>query len=200
MEQYLLDFENALRNIRPKFYFTNAIHDANNSLVGIDRVHQNTEAQFSAELYRQWYNLIEQENNIDRYEDLTLGFDLNKRAVESNLIGNKNKFRPDLILHESQENFDPALQLIFIEIKTALRPQVENDIKKLCYSIVEFSYQKAIFLTVNSDFEWVKNQISNVKFLISQENEFDESIWERIDLYHSLSDQNEINHEILSNI
>lgn len=160
---YLFELYTAFTSVEKEFYFTNALKDPSVKLDGsYDRKSfiQMTELQFSAELYSKWRNLIAKTDND--YSKLRIGFQISKKFIQNNWITDKSSFKPDLVLHQSQVDFDHANQIIFIEIKTnpSLKlATIQHDLNKIHFAMDHYGFQNGVLISVNSKFDRLKSLI-----------------------------------------
>lgn len=175
MNAYYNDLTSAVGEIREEFYFTRVLHRiaSVNSEIAIEDQEkiQQTENQFSAELYHQWRNLIEGGRTRGDYTDLMIGFDLTKKNGIPNFIEEDGRFRPDLVLHKSQLEHDQLSQKLIIEVKTNPYPEVRNDVLKLVSGVLFNHFELGVFISVNSDIESVKKKVRAAKNTVVQKLE-----------------------------
>lgn len=192
MSEYINDLFEAFKNVDTEFYSTEAIshpeaffddHIPRNTFV------QQTELHFSTELYAEWRQIIKYKNG---YNNLKIGFEVNKKYIAGNLIEDKKSFKPDLILHQSQITFDPYYQKIYIEAKTNSSLSVKKilfDIKKIVYAMNQYHFESGVFISVNCKRNRLLILIAKVKDkierLIEEENA---TFWDNIYLFYGNRD------------
>jgi len=171
MEKCIIDLLCAVTQIDRRYY----------SAIGtrVDRTQypQETEASFTAELFHRFKNIIEMPINCNYYDNLILHYDITKAAING---------RPDLVLHQSQENTN--VQKMFIEVKTSSNVNLEDDFQKLITATESFlNFENAIIIIANRKFDLTKQLVSsyfrqvdyNIKkklFLINAEMQEDSPI------------------------
>lgn len=193
MNEYTVDLFSAFQLIKSRYYFTEVFRDLDNYHLDQETIIQSTENSFSAELFRHMRNIMESENNITRYQDLALDFDVRKDWIDRDIITRRQRsYRPDLVLHYSQTNWDPHYQKIYVEVKTHPTPYVKNDIQKLTNAICRLQFDNSVFISVNSDFN---DLCFLIRRIIRAENRRLMGIgieinWERIHLFHSVTENN----------
>ena len=196
MNEYLQDLFSAFQLVDSRYYFTEVFRDIDNYHQEQEAVIQSTENSFSAELFRHWRNIMEENHKIDQYNNLALDFDVRKDWVDYRIIeNNKQSYRPDLVLHLSQLNWEPEFQKVYVEVKTNPNPFVKDDIQKITNAIYNLQFERGVFISVNSDFTLLTNLIRNI---VIRENRRLTQIqinidWNRIFLFHSTSNNNGTN-------
>ena len=193
MEQCLRDLLKAVSYVHPKYYKTSSMHfmPKEGALILEDQeeyninrakiVMQACENSFTAELYHQYRNIIDDQlnytwlkrrassrdyyfNNIwneSYYNNLYLNFDINKMF---HYTDPDSRFcRPDLVLHGGQDNM--SIQKMIIEVKASVfgvsRSALQNDLKKLQKGIGDgLKFEYGVFINVNSSFNNIKDQIA----------------------------------------
>jgi len=139
MDEYVKDLFNAFCSVDSQFYFCEALADPQavlNDEPNKKTLIQLTERHFSAELYSEWRQIIKQSPN--NYTNLLIGFEVSKRFIRNEFVKDKASFRPDLILHQSQLDFNVNYQKIFVEIKTTFslnRRKIKPDLNKIIFAI-----------------------------------------------------------------
>jgi hypothetical protein len=193
MNEYLIDLYSAFSQVAQRYYFAEVFRDLDNYRHNQEAVIQTTENSFSAEMYRHLRNIMDLEENIKKYKDLSLDFDIRKDWFDENIINNnRQSFRPDLTLHQSQVNWDPDFQKIYVEVKTNSNPYVKDDIQKLANSLYRLHFERGVFVSVNSNYE---NLIQLLKPILISENRRLNRLninieWNRIYLFHSILNGN----------
>lgn len=188
MNEFLHDLFSSFQTVNSRYYFTQVYRNLQNYHLDQDAVIQSTENSFSAELFRHWRNLMELEENVMRYQDLALDFDVRKDFFREDIITNRTQsYRPDLVLHLSQLNWEPAFQKVYIEVKTHPRPLLKDDIQKIANAIYCLQFERGVFISVNSNLPELKELmqrivISENRRLLAVNIEID---WSRIFLFHS---------------
>lgn len=193
MNDYLEDLYQAFQNVNQRYYFAEVFRDLDNYHHNQEAVIQSTENSFSAEMFRHWRNIMDLESKIEQYDELSLDFDIRKDWFDENIITNQNQsFRPDLTLHNSQVNWEPRFQKVYVEVKTNSNPYVKDDIQKLANSLYRLKFERGVFVSVNSNYD---NLIPLLKSILISENRrlyrLNINIeWDRIYLFHSILDGN----------
>lgn len=195
MNEYFNDAYEAFKNVNSRYYFTEVFRNMDSYFLTQESSIQSTENSFSAELFRNWRNIMELDNRWEAYQNLALDFDLRKEWFDDKIISRTKSYRPDLVLHRSQVEWSPEFQKIYIEVKTNPNPSIKDDIQKLANAIYRLRFENAIFISVNSNYDEL---VSHIHDFVSYENKrllrLDINIeWERIHLFHSkINDQNKI--------
>lgn len=193
MNEYLEDLHIAFSRVAQRYYFAEVFRDLDNYRHNQKAVVQSTENSFSAEMYRHLRNIMDLEENSEKYNGLSLDFDIRKDWFDDNIITNRQQsFRPDLTLHRSQVNWEPVNQKIYVEVKTSFIPYVKDDIQKLANAIYRLHFERGVFVSVNSNY---KKLIELLKPILISENKrlcnFNISIeWDNIYLFHSRLEDN----------
>jgi len=144
MEKCVIDLFSAITQVSPLYF--NAIGTRYNE----EQYHQVTENPFTAELYHRFKYLTEQKINEQYYINLILHFDITKASVNR---------RPDLVLHQGQENRND--QRMFIEIKTDANVSLTDDFNKLIQATDEYlNFKNVVMITVNRKFSDLLNLIT----------------------------------------
>jgi len=132
-----------------------------------DTLLQKSERVFSYELFHRFREII----NCNRhYEHLRLDGEINKSLIieslencGSNLTNLQSFFSPDLVLHIGQQSREQLDQILIVEIKT--KRVDSNDIKdtivKLNHYLRVLNFQYGVFISVNTNFTNLCNQIKN---------------------------------------
>ena len=154
---YLNDLGDAIMNVDEKY-----CHWA----YRIDYTNQKTERVFTYELYHQFRLMAGSKPQY--YNDLRLDGEIGKRLADLELENcgsatyiTQGQFSPDLVIHLAQTNREEEYQKLVIEAKTKY---VRNDelgeaIIKLNHYIRVLSFQYAILISVNTDFNRLLGQI-----------------------------------------
>ncbi len=193
MNENLQDLYDAFQLVNSRYYFTEVYRMVNRLYFIPEAVNQSTENSFSAELFRHWRNIMESENKIIQYNGLALDFDIRKELFDDIIVTNSsNSFRPDLVLHLSQLNWDPNFQKVYIEVKTNCIPYVKDDIQKLANAISVLRFERAVFISVNSNYTDLVRRIRRI--VISENNRLNRQNihieWDKIFLFHSIIENN----------
>lgn len=175
MEKCIIDLLSSISQVSPRYF--NAIGTRTNST----RYQQIIENTFTAELYHCYRNTMDLSNNNNYYNDLILHFDISKFG------GN---MRPDLVLHNAQENRDN--QKMFVEVKANPNINLDNDYSKIYRAIVELDFQNVILITINRNINTVENEIRNY----FNHNNRIQNIINRVVLINILSNGGITNYEI----
>lgn len=196
MNEYLIDLHSAFSQVAQRYYFAEVFRDLDNYRHNQEAVIQSTENSFSAEMYRHLRNIMDLEENNEKYKGLSLDFDIRKDWFDEKIITNHlQSFRPDLTLHRSQVNWEPVNQKLYVEVKTSFNPYVKDDIQKLANAIYRLHFERGVFVSVNSKYE---NLILLLKPILISENKRLNGLninieWSRIYLFHSiLNGQNKV--------
>ena len=189
MNEFISDLFEAFTKVNQRYYFAEVYRDIDNFHQNQEAVKQSTENSFSAELFRHWRNIMESYNRVTAYHNLALDFDVRKDWYDEVIIDRTpNSFRPDLVLHLSQLDWDPNFQKVYVEVKTNPEPYIKDDIQKLANSIYRLQFQNGVFISVNSDFSELKTLIRNI--VNSETRRLDryqiQIEWNRIFLFHSI--------------
>ncbi len=193
MNEYLIDLYSAFSQVAQRYYFAEVFRDLDNYRHNQEAVIQSTENSFSAETYRHLRNMMDLEENTEKYKGLSLDFDIRKDWFDEKIITNRlQSFRPDLTLHRSQVNWEPVNQKLYVEVKTSFNPYVKDDIQKLANSIYRLHFERGVFVSVNSHYE---NLIKLLKPILISENRRLQRLninieWDRIYLFHSILNGN----------
>lgn len=144
MEKCIIDLFSSITQIDSKYYKAiGTRHDGTT-------YPQVIENSFTAELYHRFKTIMEQGINIDYYNNLVLHFDIGKYAGE---------IRPDLVLHEAQENRNN--QKMYLEVKTDSAANLQGDFDKLLYAIRDLEFKSAVLIVANRNFKETKELVSN---------------------------------------
>jgi hypothetical protein len=137
MEKCLVDLYSAATQISPRYF------RAIGTRVDQTQYPQNIEQSFSAELYHRFKSIMEIPSNVEYYDNLILQFDITKLAVNS---------RPDLVLHEDQENVNN--QKMYIEVKSDPSASLTNDFDKLIMATDTnyLNFENVVLIVVNRPF------------------------------------------------
>ena len=103
-------------------------------------------------------------------KDLLIGFEVSKRFIRNEFVKDKASFRPDLILHQSQLDFNVNYQKIFVEIKTTFslnRRKIKPDLNKIIFAIKQYSFENGVFIAINTNEERL---LKLIKQLIAEYN------------------------------
>lgn len=147
MDKCVIDLLSAVTQIIPRYF--NALGTRENG----EQYGQVTENPFTAELYHRFKNIIETHINFQYYDNLILHFDITKLSVG---------MRPDLVLHEAQENRN--VQKMFIEVKTDPAVNLTDDFNKLITATDTYlHFENAVLITVNRRFRDLLNLIRQHK-------------------------------------
>ena len=171
MDQYVKDLFNAFCSVDSQFYFCEALADPQavlNDEPNKKTLIQLTERHFSAELYSEWRQIIKQ--SPYNYTNLLIGFEVSKRFIRNEFVKDKASFRPDLILHQSQLDFNVNYQKIFVEIKTTFslnRRKIKPDLNKIIFAIKQYSFENGVFIAINTNEERL---LKLIKQLIAEYN------------------------------
>lgn len=145
MNKYLVDVISAVARVDSDYF------KARGTRPNETQYDQHIEQSFSAELFHQFRTIMEETVNVSYYNNLVLHFDITKLSVDS---------RPDLVLHESQENRNN--QQMFIEVKTNPRANLTNDFNKLIMATEEYlNFKNSVIVVVNRPFSETHNLILN---------------------------------------
>lgn len=194
MNEYLIDLNSAFSQVAQRYYFAEVFRDLDNYRHNQEAVIQSTENSFSAEMYRHLRNMMDLEENTEKYKGLSLDFDIRKDWFDEKIITNRlQSFRPDLTLHRSQVNWEPVNQKLYVEVKTSFNPYVKDDIQKLANSIYRLHFERGVFVSVNSHYE---NLIQLLRPILISENRRLQRLninieWDRIYLFHSILNGND---------
>lgn len=79
-------------------------------------------------------------------------------------LRNQTKFSPDPVLHPAQNNRLENNQSLIIEIKTkkVRNGELAKDLVKLNHYIWRLNFRYAVFISVNTNFNELKQQIRNI--------------------------------------
>ena len=188
MDEYIKDLYEAFNSVDNEFYSTETIKEPGSFFDDImpkSKFIQQIELHFSAELYSEWRKIIKHKSE---YSDLKIGFEVSKKFIENNLVKDKKKFKPDLILHQSQINFHPDFQKIFIEIKTNSSlnaKKISSDVKKIVFAMKQYRFQNGVFISVNCNETRLLTLIVEVKNIVEKiTNNTENKLWENIYLFY----------------
>lgn len=189
MNEYLKDLLEAFTKVNKRYYFAEVFKNLDTVNDETETIFQSTENSFSAELFRHWRNIMEQNNKTLVYNDIALDFDVRKNWFEIPIITYTSKsYRPDIVLHKSQVEWDPQFQKVYVEVKTNPRPYVKDDIQKLANAISRLQFERGVLISVNSDLSKLKTLIGNIINSESRRlHQYQIQIeWDRIFLFHSI--------------
>ena len=137
MEKCVIDLFCAVTQINSRYYNTIGVRQNQTNYP------QETEQSFSAELFHRFKSIIELPVNSEYYRNLILHFDITKAAVQ---------MRPDMVLHENQENRNN--QKMFIEVKTDSGVDLNVDFNKIKVATEEYlHFQNVVMIIANRSFE-----------------------------------------------
>jgi len=189
MNNYIEDLYEAFKNVDTSFYSTESIklpESFFNDLIPKATYIQQTELHFSTELYAEWRQIIKSKDN--GYDNLKIGFETSKKFVKNIFIADQKTFKPDLILHQSQIDFQPDLQKIYIEVKTnnsLNAKKILHDIKKIVFAMKQYEFQNGVFISLNCKIDRLLILIAEVKIKVenlTQKNETE--LWDNIYLFY----------------
>ena len=136
MEKCIVDLFSAVTQIDRR-YFSAIGRRANR-----EPYPQLTEASFSAELFHRFKNIIELPINSEYYNNLILHYDITKGHMNG---------RPDLVLHQAQENTND--QRLLIEVKTDAGADLIDDLNKLITATDNYlHFDNVALIIVNRQF------------------------------------------------
>ena len=152
---YLQDLAAAIGLVSNEYCFW---RNRNNSL-------QKTERVFAYELYHQFKIHI---SGRPEYQNLRFDGELTKDvyhsinncgcSIQDNFELSRN-FSPDLVLHNGQSNRISQKLIVEIKTKAASPKAIANDIIKLNHFIQHLGFQHAAFISVNTQFDELKNKL-----------------------------------------
>lgn len=143
MDKCVIDLLSAVTQVNSRYF--NAIGTREDQT----QYNQVTENPFTAELYHRFKNIIEVPVNANYYNNLILHFDITKLSVG---------MRPDLVLHQAQENRND--QRMFIEVKTDATINLSADFNKLIEATNSYlNFRNVVMITVNRRFNDMLNLI-----------------------------------------
>jgi|GEM_PF-4224858 len=199
MNKYITDLYEAFNNVCEEFYCTESVRQPEAFFDGrIPKTTfiQQTELQFSAELYSEWRQIIKIEK--DDYHNLKIGFEVSKKFIDNIYIKDQESFRPDLILHQSQIDFNPDFQKIYIEVKAnhnLSTKKIMNDIKKIALAMTEYRFECGVFICINCNIDRLKILIAHAKIKIEKINKeegTETNLWENIYLISGFNNHKRI--------
>lgn len=144
MEKCIADLFSAVAQVDKRYF--NAIGTRRNRT----QYPQAIENSFSAELYHRFKNIAELNINSSYYQNLIMHFDISKYG---------GGLRPDIVLHEAQENRND--QRMFIEVKTDSSADLQNDFDKLLNAIRDLDFKIAVIVIANRPYNVSKELVSN---------------------------------------
>lgn len=142
MEKCVIDLLSAVTQVSLRYAF------ADGTRIDGTQYPQFIENSFTAELYHNYRNIIEMPANREYYNNLIFHFDITKFG---------GGMRPDLVLHEAQENRNN--QKMFIEVKTNPTVNLNQDYSKLKRAITELEFENAVLVTFNRDMNRLKDDV-----------------------------------------
>lgn len=133
---------------------------------------QKIERVFAYELYHQFKTLTLFD---DKYHNLRLDGEIDKRVTQQIeqcdlVIENftQTRFSPDLVIHLGQTNRQEENQKLIIELKTKRlygeqgQREIKKTVLKLNHYLRVLNFQYAIFLSVNTDFNQLNEQLNDL--------------------------------------
>ena len=159
--------ENAIRRVTNRY----CIWDYNT------QIQQRGERVFAYELYHQFRNLLanapnnlnlrfdgEIDKNLDENVDYCRVEPILLRIRNGRYLRDDRKFSPDLVLHLAQNNRLQDNQSLIIEIKTKKvgNSELAKDLLKLNHYIRIINFQYGVFISVNTNFDNLKQQIRDI--------------------------------------
>ncbi|AZA54048.1 hypothetical protein [Chryseobacterium sp. G0201] len=156
------------RFLKDLFYAITTIEDEYCNWTYHHETIQKTERVFAYELYyklkliagikKTQYNGIKFNGEIGK----KILSDINKLGTDYT-VEQKN-FNPDLVLHKGQIDKDSENQKLIIEIKTTntTDEKIAKDIIKLNYGIAYLNFQFGVFISVNTDFDTIKDKLKRI--------------------------------------
>jgi len=120
MNIYLKHFSHAIANVDSK-YFSGLAYNIDRNAPNItgkirSEYVQRVERVFAYELYHQFRNVMEKDENKKYYQDIMLNSEITKLGTNQ-LIQNGMTIIPDIVLHKGQESIEKNHQILFIEVK-----------------------------------------------------------------------------------
>lgn len=192
MNDFIIDLYQSFLTVAPEYYSAEVYRDLDNYHQDQETQIQSTENTFTAEVYSYWRNIMMQ--YPQRYENLTLGFDLRKDWFGDDIFERVlNSYRPDLILHASQTNWDPLFQKVYVEVKTNTNPYVLDDIRKIINAQVRLHFDSCVFISVNSNLDNLRQLLRNVRNSETIRLDQLRIDWSRVFLFHSIIINGQIN-------
>ncbi|PKR80705.1 hypothetical protein CW751_08010 [Brumimicrobium salinarum] len=180
MNIYLNELCCAFKDVDEKYYSTQAFSGNWRELEPEKRkkYFQHIERNFAYELYHQW-KIIRTNSVLENGKDeLTLNAEIGKNGIKHKFVS--NTVYPDLVLHQGQMETEMHKQIIFVEIKTDPsidKKKLKKDLCKLEMAVGEsLNYQNAVFVSINSDYNKLINNIYNII------NDFSEASCNKINL------------------
>lgn len=156
------------RFLKDLFYAITTIEDEYCNWTYHHETIQKTERVFAYELYHKLkliagikktqYNGIKFNGEIGK----KILSDINKLGTDYT-VEQKN-FNPDLVLHKGQIDKESENQKLIIEIKTTntTDEKIAKDIIKLNYGIAYLNFQFGVFISVNTDFDTIKDKLKRI--------------------------------------
>jgi len=134
---------------------------------------QKTERVFAYELYHQ-LKLIATIKKT-QYDGIKFNGEIGKKILQditqlgTGFTVKQKNFSPDLVLHKGQIDKQSDNQKLIIEIKTnnTTDEKITKDIIKLYYGIENLNFQFGVFISVNTDFDILKQKLKRL-FKIEQ--------------------------------
>ncbi len=143
MDKCVIDLLSAVTQVNHRYFSATGTRQDQTQYTQI------TENSFTAELYHRFSNLMELSINKTYYDNLFFQFDITKMAYG---------IRPDLVLHEAQENRNN--QKMFIEVKTDSNADLTDDFNKLINATDNYlRFENVVMITVNRKYGELLNLI-----------------------------------------
>lgn len=147
---------------------------------------QQIERVFCYEMYHQLRNLTQSNVKYDRISiagEITKLFGPNYAFENFNIAGaprSENlRYTPDLTVHFSQENKEEENQKLIVEVKTnkVTAPELIGAILKLNHYLEHLNFQLAVFISVNTKRNDLKNSLmTHFASALNEKNNFDKII------------------------
>lgn len=156
------------RFLKDLFYAITTIEDEYCNWTYHHETIQKTERVFAYELYYK-LKLIAGIKKT-QYNGIKFNGEIGKKILSDiNTLGTdytveQKNFNPDLVLHKGQIDKDSENQKLIIEIKTTntTDEKIAKDIIKLNYGIAYLNFQFGVFISVNTDFDTIKDKLKRI--------------------------------------
>lgn len=156
------------RFLKDLFYAITTIDDEYCNWTYYHKTIQKTERVFAYELYHKLKLIAEIKKT--QYNGIKFNGEIGKKILSDiNKLGTEytveqKNFNPDLVLHKGQIDKESENQKLIIEIKTTntTDEKIAKDIIKLNYGIAYLNFQFGVFISVNTDFDTIKDKLKRI--------------------------------------